>query len=67
MFAGKFGSGDAAQLAGGATIFGITMTIEKIVTVFCGVAGVICALLSRTIEPPRRKQIQTENRPEIED
>ena len=43
MFASKFGSGDAAQAADGATIFGITMMMWKIVTFITGVLGIVCA------------------------
>ncbi|MEA4922459.1 MAG: APC family permease [Eubacteriaceae bacterium] len=56
MFEDKFGSSEAAQLAGGAAIFGITMTIVKIVTAITGVLTIVCAIVASKIEPKKVKK-----------
>ncbi|MGI6721701.1 MAG: APC family permease [Anaerovoracaceae bacterium] len=53
MFENLFGSSDSAQLAGGAFIFSITMTIERILTVVCAVLTVVFYAVSKKVEPKK--------------
>ncbi|MEA4923113.1 MAG: hypothetical protein VB031_07050 [Eubacteriaceae bacterium] len=55
MFAGYFGSSDAAVLAGGKFIFGITYLVLKVLTAVCGILTVVCAIAAAKLDPKDNK------------
>ena len=57
MFSGRFGSSDAAQVAGGTQIRNVIMLLIKIFTAVTAVTGIICAAVSSKIEPKECKII----------